>query len=98
MNMPEAMAASPQAGMEDPAALAYFSARQREQWRQQLNGKPSRQLTRSSLRTRPLLRPSRMRTPQSSDNTLSQPQLEIVRLFFPATSLPSFNRGEVRCG
>jgi len=33
MNMPDAMAASPQAGMEDPAALAYFSAKQREQWR-----------------------------------------------------------------
>src|SRR6266567_2351541 len=33
MNMPDAMTASPQAGMEDPAARAYFSAKQREQWR-----------------------------------------------------------------
>jgi NitT/TauT family transport system permease protein len=33
MNTPNAMAASPQSGMQDPEALAYFSARQREQWR-----------------------------------------------------------------
>ena len=33
MNTPNAMAASPQAGMQDPEALAYFSAKQREQWR-----------------------------------------------------------------
>ncbi len=33
MNMPDAMTASPQAGMDDPAARAYFSAKQRAQWR-----------------------------------------------------------------
>ena len=33
MNTPEAMAVSSQAGMQDPEALAYFSAKQREQWR-----------------------------------------------------------------
>ncbi|HYU53961.1 MAG TPA: hypothetical protein VEK37_13505, partial [Gemmatimonadaceae bacterium] len=33
MSMPDAMTASPPAGVEDPAARAYFSAKQREQWR-----------------------------------------------------------------
>src|SRR5438034_9242108 len=33
MNTPNAMAASPQVGVQDPEALAYFSAKQREQWR-----------------------------------------------------------------
>jgi NitT/TauT family transport system permease protein len=33
MNTPNTMVAGPQTGMQDPEALAYFSARQREQWR-----------------------------------------------------------------
>jgi len=33
MNTPNAMTAGPHSGMQDPEALAYFSAKQREQWR-----------------------------------------------------------------